>query len=99
MLRTVIFGNKSDPAHTGIRMVMLTLPDAQASAFAIQQLQGRGYGGQITASVRYQDEVDALKQAGIDAAYVMYQEAGVGFADYVCKHMDHCQLQETGLTS
>ncbi len=46
-----------------------------------------------------EDEVGELKQAGIDAAYVVYQEAGVGFVDYVCKHMDHCQTREAGVTS
>ncbi|WP_419661402.1 KefC: predicted glutathione-regulated potassium-efflux system protein [Desulfosarcina variabilis str. Montpellier] len=92
------FWERINPSAAEIRMVMLTLPDAKASAFAIRQLKARGYGGQIAASVRFEDEVAELKSAGIDAAYVMYQEAGVGFADYVCKHMDHCQLQESGLT-
>lgn len=92
------FWERINPSASGIRMVMLTLPDARASVFAIRQLKARGYEGQIAASVRFEDEVEALKHAGIDAAFVMYQEAGVGFADHVCKHMDHCQLQQTGLT-
>jgi glutathione-regulated potassium-efflux system ancillary protein KefC len=78
---------------------MLTLPDPRASAFAIRQMKQRGYTGQITASVRYEEEVADLRDAGIDAAYVLYEEAGVGFADHVCKHMDHCHLQAEGLTS
>ena len=52
---------------------------------------GAGMSG-ILAAYRF-------KQAGIDAAYVLYEEAGVGFADHVCKDMDHRHLQETGLTS
>jgi len=105
--RKVIFGDASDsdfwervsPAGHQIHLVMLALPDVKAAIFAIGQLLERGYNGQITASVRYEDETAALKQAGIDAAYVLYEEAGVGFADHACKHMDHCLLQETGLTS
>jgi predicted Kef-type K+ transport protein len=105
--RRVIVGDATDsdfwartrPATTSIGLVMLTLPDPKASAFAIKQLKKRGYEGQITASVRYEDEVTELKAAGIDAAYVLYEEAGVGFADHVCNHMDHCYLQEAGLTS
>jgi predicted Kef-type K+ transport protein len=105
--RRVVFGDASDsdfweridPSKTSIRLVMLTLPDPRASAFAIHQLKKRGYAGQITASVRYEDEIAVLKQAGIDAAYVLYEEAGVGFADHVCKHIDHRYLQDTGLTS
>jgi hypothetical protein len=105
--RRVIIGDATDsdfwartqPASTTIGLVMLTLPDPKASAFAIGQLKQRGYDGQITASVRYEEEVAELREAGIDAAYILYEEAGVGFADHVCQHMDHCYLQETGLTS
>jgi Trk K+ transport system NAD-binding subunit len=93
------FWERVELAANGIDLVMLTLPDVNASAFAIQQMKSRGYAGQITASVRYEDEINRLKQVGIDAAYVVYQEAGVGFADHACKHMEHCRLQETGLTS
>jgi predicted Kef-type K+ transport protein len=93
------FWARTDPLNSSIDLVMLALPDPKASVFAIDQLKKRGYAGQITASVRYEDEVSELKQAGIDAAYVLYEEAGVGFADHVCQHMDHCHLQEAGLTS
>lgn len=93
------FWARTDPSATGIGLVMLALPDPKASAFAIRQLKERGYPGQITASVRYEDEAAELKRAGIDAAYVLYEEAGVGFADHVCKHADHRYLQDAGLTS
>jgi hypothetical protein len=49
--------------------------------------------------VRYDDEAAELKEAGINAAYVIYEEAGVGFADHVCRHMDRRDLQAVGLTS
>jgi glutathione-regulated potassium-efflux system ancillary protein KefC len=93
------FWARTDPSSSRIGMVMLTLPDPRASAFAIRQMKKRGFKGQITASVRYEDDVAVLKQAGIDAAYIIYEEAGVGFADHVCKHMDRRLLQDTGLTS
>ena len=38
-----------------------------------------------------------LKDAGIDAAYNLYEEAGVGFADHVCEHMDYCKLKDVEL--
>jgi len=93
------FWTRTDPSTDNIDLVMLTLPDPRASAFAISQLKARGYKGQITASVRYEDEVAELKEAGIDAAYVIYEEAGVGFADHVCRHMDpsHEQITVFGL--
>jgi len=34
-----------------------------------------------------------LKDTGIEAVYNLYEEAGVGFADHVCEHMDYCRSQ------
>jgi glutathione-regulated potassium-efflux system ancillary protein KefC len=78
---------------------MLALPNLKASIFAIQQVAKRGYQGQITASVRYEDEIPILKEEGINAAYSLYEEAGVGFADHVCDHMDYCKLKDADLKS
>jgi hypothetical protein len=43
--------------------------------------------------VRYDDEMQLLKDEGINAVYSLYEEAGVGFADHVCDHMDYCKLK------
>ncbi len=102
--RRTFFGDASDsdfwegidPSATRIDLVMLTLPDPKASRFAIDQLKSRGYRGQITASVRHEDEISILREAGIDAAYVLYEEAGVGFADHACKHTNQCPVADQG---
>jgi glutathione-regulated potassium-efflux system ancillary protein KefC len=105
--RNVVYGDAEDsdfwervePAKSRLNLVMLALPDPKASIFAIRQMAQRGYRGQITASVRYEDEIRILKEEGIDAAYSLYEEAGVGFADHVCAHMDYCNLKDAGLNS
>ena len=91
------FWERVEPARSRVSLVMLALPDLNTSIFAIQQMAQRGYRGQITASVRYEDEIPILKAEGIDAAYSLYEEAGVGFADHVCAHMDYCKLKDAGL--
>lgn len=103
--RRVVFGDAEDsdfwkrvePAQSRVDLVMLALPDVNASVFAIRQMRLRGYHCQITALVRYEDEINILREAGVGAAYNLYQEAGVGFADHVCAHMDYCKLQGAGL--
>ena len=98
--RRVLHGDASDsdfwkriePSTSMVNTVMLALPDPKISIFSIQQMKKRGYNGQITASVRYEDERHLLKEVGIDAVYSLYDEAGVGFADHVCEHMDYCKL-------
>ncbi|MBN1627289.1 MAG: cation:proton antiporter [Deltaproteobacteria bacterium] len=105
--RNVIYGDaedsdfwqRVDPARSRVQVVMLALSDINASIFAIQQMKHRGYQGQIVASVRYEDEIDILKQEGVDAAYSLYEEAGVGFADHVCAYTDYCKLQEADFGS
>ncbi|MBI5551934.1 MAG: cation:proton antiporter [Desulfobacterales bacterium] len=99
--RRVFFGDASDsdfwervePSKSRVCLVMLALPDPRTSIFSIQQMKERGYRGQVTASVRYEDEIQLLEDAGIDAVYNLYEEAGVGFADHVCEHMDYCKLK------
>jgi len=103
--RRVLFGDAGDsdfwkrvePSKSLVCLVMLALPDPRTSIFSIQQMKERGYRGQITASVRYEDEMQLLKDAGIDAVYNLYEEAGVGFADHVCEHMDYCKLKNVEL--
>jgi len=103
--RNVVYGDAEDsdfwervePAKSRVNLVMLALPDSKTSVFVIRQMAQRGYQGQITASVRYEDEIQILKEEGIDAAYSLYEEAGVGFADHVCAHMDYCKLKDAGL--
>ena len=102
--RRVFFGDASDsdfwdgidPSATRIDLIMLTLPDPKASSFAINQLRSRGFKGQVTASVRHEDEISILRAAGIDAAYVLYEEAGVGFADHACRHTNQCPVADQG---
>jgi len=88
------FWKRIEPSKSMVKLVMLALPDSRTSIFSIQQLKERGYKGQITASVRYEDEIHLLKDEGIDAVYSLYEEAGVGFAEHVCEHMDYCELKD-----
>lgn len=91
------FWKRVEPSKSRVCLVMLALPDPRTSIFSIQQMKERGYKGQITASVRYEDQMHLLKDAGIDAVYNLYEEAGIGFADHVCAHMDFCKLKKDGI--
>ncbi len=99
--RNVVYGDAEDsdfweriePVSSNVMLVMLALSDPKTSIFAIHQMKEKGYKGQITASVRYDDEIEVLKNGGVDAVYSLYEEAGVGFADHVCEHMNYCKLK------
>ena len=96
--RTVVYGDAEDsdfwervePGNSRVRVVMLALPEPEAAIFAVRQMRQKGFQGEITASVRYEEDIDTLKQEGIQAAYSLYEEAGVGFANHVCAKTDYC---------
>jgi glutathione-regulated potassium-efflux system ancillary protein KefC len=41
-----------------------------------------------------EDEPIHTGEAGIDAAYSLYEEAGVGFVDHVCSELGYCRLRQ-----
>jgi Trk K+ transport system NAD-binding subunit len=104
MGRNVVYGDADDSdfwervdlTDSRIVLVMLALPDLKTSRFAVQQLKRLGFHGRIAASVRYEDEIAVLRDAGIDAAYSLYEEAGVGFADHVCSELGYCRIDQKG---
>ncbi len=92
--RHVIFGDATDPdfwervrngkRNSGLKAVLLTMPNHKANMYAVQQLEIGGYKGSIAATAMFDDEVQELKDAGVHAAFNLYAEAGSGFA----KHAD-----------
>jgi glutathione-regulated potassium-efflux system ancillary protein KefC len=102
--RNVIYGDAEDsdfwervePRTSRARVVMLALPDSSAAVFSIRQMRRRGFKGEITASVHYEEDIDTLIKEGINAAYSLYEEAGVGFADHVCAQAGYCELRGGG---
>ena len=51
---------------------------------AVQQISEIGFTGHIAATAKHEDEVTALREAGVDAVFNLYRETGVGFADLAC---------------
>ena len=64
-------------------LVMLALPNLDASLSALEQLRAIRFSGRIAATARYPDENDALTAAGATAVFNIYAEAGTGFADHI----------------
>lgn len=92
--RNVILGDATDSDFWArvkagnIRMVMLTLPELSANLDVIQRLKESNYQGAISAVARFPDEVEKLKEAGVDMAVDSFTEAGVGFAEHVQQDFD-----------
>ncbi len=64
-----------------IRLVLLAVPSIQDCYNITEQLRLAGYKGRIAAIARYEDERQALLDAGIDKVFNFFTEAGVAFAE------------------
>ncbi len=88
--RNVVLGSATDPDFwsrlhlpgTRIELILLALPRHQEDLQAARELAEAGYRGRIAATVKFDDEIEALQQAGIHAAFNLYAEAGAGFAEH-----------------
>jgi predicted Kef-type K+ transport protein len=104
--RNVVYGDAEDsdfwervePGNSRVRVVMLALPEPSAAVFSIRQMRQKGFQGEITASVRYEEDIETLNKEGINAAYSLYEEAGVGFANHVCAHAGYCEIRDESVS-
>ena len=89
--RRVIAGSATDPEFwermdldkNMLKLILLSMPSHHENLAAVQQIRKLDYPGRIAAIAKYDDEVERLKQAGVDYAVNLYAEAGSGFADDV----------------
>jgi hypothetical protein len=89
--RRVVFGDPTDPDFwQRIRnrdwqtrmMAILTMPKHKANLAAVKHLADIGFRGRIAAVARFDDQVEALREAGVHSAFNFYNEAGLGFAEH-----------------
>ena len=80
------------PASQGVvKLVVLALSNLDAMLYAAEKLKEIGYRGDIAAVARYDDEVEALRAAGVNTAFNIYGEAGAGLAAHVCESLETFQ--------
>ena len=93
--RKVILGDATDidfwaRARMGqreqLRWAMLAMPNHAANMQAVKELTAYNFDGIIAATAQFDDEVEELKEAGVQAAFNFYAEAGYGFAEHRCLH-------------
>jgi predicted Kef-type K+ transport protein len=85
--RNVVTGNATNPEFWNrvnmshrVEYALLLMPEHSAQVAAIEQTRKHGFKGKIAASAKYPDELEKLKELGIEAAFNIYAEAGAGFA-------------------
>ena len=72
---------------TNLKMLMLAMPSFEANLYAAERIRARGFKGTVAALVTFDDQIEVLKEAGVDLVFSAPKEAGAGFADHVCAQM------------
>ena len=91
--RRVIQGDATDSEFwrqlptENINLILLDMPKVDENLYAFRLLEECGFKGKIAATAKYDDQVESLKKAGLDAAYNIYGEAGAGFANHVSEQL------------
>lgn len=89
----VLYADAEDPDFwqrldlTGVRVVLLALPDVEAKCIAARELRRRGYRGPISAINAFADEVPLLLEAGVDDTFSPYDSAGESFARHTWERL------------
>lgn len=74
------FWNRIDMRNSSISLVLLAMPLVNQNLEAAKYLRENGYRGKISSIAKYSNEIPILEEAGINSAFNLYDEAGVGFA-------------------
>ncbi|MBU1138548.1 MAG: cation:proton antiporter [Proteobacteria bacterium] len=75
-----------------IKVVMLAMPSFEANVYAAKRIRTITSEGTIAAIVTFDDQIELLKEAGIDLVFNVHKEAGTGFADHVCAQLGKQKL-------
>jgi len=73
------FWDRVDMSHK-LEYALLVMHDHNAQVATIVQTRKHGFKGKIAASAKYPDELEKLKELGVEAAFNIYAEVGAGFA-------------------
>ncbi|BCS96343.1 potassium transporter Kef [Desulfoluna limicola] len=76
------------PAPDGtVKLVVLALNNFESMLTVIQKFKKYGYRGELAAIARFDDEVEMLREAGVDIAMNVFAEAGAGLAAHAASSL------------
>lgn len=85
--RQVIQGDVTDldfwaRCRPGVKVVLLAMSDHSANLFAAEQIRRAGGRSYLAATAKFPDQGQELEQAGADAVFNFYANAGAGLAEH-----------------
>jgi glutathione-regulated potassium-efflux system ancillary protein KefC len=71
------------------KIILLALPTVSDLMESYRLLKSNHFEGEVCALAKYEDDIEKLKLAGIDAVFNLYQEAGFGLANHAINTLSH----------
>ncbi|MEM0913586.1 MAG: cation:proton antiporter family protein [Planctomycetota bacterium] len=85
--RQVIVGDATDPdfyqrlgAASGCELVLIALQSKSEAGTITRLLRENGFTGHVVAMARFPDEIEQLREAGVDTPRYLHHEMGLGLA-------------------
>lgn len=100
--RRVIYGDAEDPELwqnldlTGLRGILLTMPELEAKRLALPQIRRRGYSGLVAVTSLRREEDAVLEEAGASLIFRPFTEAGERLAQRVLEYDTPTPAQTEG---
>ena len=100
--RNIVAGDATNPDFWArapglaeqIEWAILALPMHQANVAAVRRIRDTGFKGRIASASRYPEDIEQLEKMGVEFAFNLYAEAGIGFANDLRQRFDH--IPDTG---
>ncbi len=93
--RHVVLGDPSDADFWDrvkkmhrLKLVVLTLPNFETTIEVVKMMKEMGYHDRLVSIAKFQEDIEALEDAGVDMAANIFTEAGAGFASHIMENND-----------
>ncbi|MEM1423618.1 MAG: cation:proton antiporter family protein, partial [Planctomycetota bacterium] len=85
--RIVVCGDATDPdfysrfnAASSCRVAIIALQKTEETITIAELLRSTGFGGHIVAMAQFEDQIERLREAGVDSPHYLHEEMGIGLA-------------------
>ncbi|EGB15889.1 sodium/hydrogen exchanger [Pseudodesulfovibrio mercurii] len=99
--RQVLLADVTDPdfwrklprTRSPFKLMVLAAPALETQLHVLDRLKQRGFAGTVAAMAQYDDEVDILREAGVDTAFNIFAEAGAGLGSHICRETEDLGIE------
>ncbi len=82
------FWRKLPERKRRIKLLILTIPNLESQLYIAQKAREYGFDGEMAAVALYDDQVEILREAGVETSFNVYSEAGIGLASHINETLD-----------